>query len=150
MSRFHGRFDYSIDSKGRVNFPAKFRKSLRPECEETLIICRAPNGCLRAYPRDLWEAYESELAARPETPETLRHKRLLYNTLSDSTFDAQGRITITPAQMAIAGIQKEVTLVGQATYVEIWDTGKYEQYLGVSDDFDTVFFQSVETGIANK
>ena len=85
MGQFHGRFDYSIDIKGRVNIPAKFRKTLSPNAGETFIICRAPDGCLRAYPRDLWENYEAELANRPETPQTLRHKRLLYNTISDST-----------------------------------------------------------------
>jgi MraZ protein len=150
MSRFHGRFDYSIDTKGRVNIPAKFRKGLNPAANDTFIVCRAPDGCLRAYPQDLWEAYEEELSSRPETPQTLRHKRLLYNTLSDSTLDAQGRISLTPAQLKIAGITKEVTLVGQSTYVEIWDTPQYEAYLEGADDFDSVFFQSVEAGLAKR
>ena len=150
MARFHGRFDYSIDAKGRVNIPAKFRKALAPQAEETFIISRAPDGCLRAYPRDLWDSYEEELASRPETPETLRHKRLLYNTLTDSTLDAQGRISLTQAQMKIAGIIKDVTLVGQANYLEIWDRAKYESYLESADDFDSVFFQSVEAGMVRK
>ena len=85
-----------------------------------------------------------------KTPQILRHKRLLYNTISDSTLDAQGRISLTPAQMSIAGISKEVTLIGQANYVEVWDTAKYETYLGGADDFDEVFFQSVETGLAKR
>jgi len=150
MGSFHGRFDYSIDAKGRVNIPAKFRKSLSPEAEETFIICRAPDGCLRAYPNDLWKAYETELASRPETPETLRHKRLLYSTLAESTLDAQGRISLTSAQMTLAGITKDISLVGQANYIEIWDTMKYDSYLSSADDFDSVFFQSVEAGIAKK
>ena len=150
MGWFHGRFDYSIDAKGRVNFPAKFRKVLNPQANETFIICRGPNECLRAYPQDMWNEYETELASRPETPDTLRHKRLLYNTLSDTTFDAQGRITLTSAQMAIAEITKEVSIIGQANYVEIWSTENYERYLNQADDFDEVFFQSVETGLPKK
>lgn len=150
MGKFHGKFDYSIDSKGRVNIPAKFRKALNPEAEETFIITQAPGGCLRAYPRDTWESYESELSSRPETPETLRIKRLLYSTMSDSTLDAQGRITLTTSQMALAAITKDVTLVGQANYVEIWDTARYQAYLGSADDFDEVFFQSVQTGLVKK
>jgi MraZ protein len=150
MGSFHGRFDYSTDSKGRVNIPSKFRKALSPESAETFIICRGPDACLRAYPKELWEAYEAELASRPETPETLRHKRLLYNTISDSTLDAQGRITLTSAQMTIAGITKDVALVGQSNYVEIWDVARYEQYLGSADDFDSVFYQSVESGLSKK
>jgi MraZ protein len=147
MGCFHGRFDYSIDIKGRVNFPAKFRKELNPQANETFVICRGPNKCLRAYPKDMWNEYEAKLDSLPETPQTLRHKRLLFNTLSDTTFDAQGRITLTSAQMTIAEITKEVTIVGQAKFVEIWNTENYERYLNQEDDFDEVFFQTVEIGM---
>ena len=150
MSGFHGRFDYSVDAKGRVNIPAKFRKVLSPDAGDMFIICRAPNRCLRAYPRNRWTVYETELSSRPETPDALRHKRLLYNTISDSTLDAQGRISVTPAQMGIAGITRDVTLVGHADYIELWDTARYEEYLGDADDFDTVFYQSVEAGLAKR
>ncbi|HAJ79879.1 MAG TPA: cell division/cell wall cluster transcriptional repressor MraZ [Fibrobacteres bacterium] len=147
MSRFHGRYDYTVDEKGRLNMPAKFRKSLNPEADETFVICRAPGGCLRAYPQDVWDNYEKELASRPQTPETLRHQRLLYSTLSDSTLDGQGRITVTSTQMQLASIDKNVTLVGQNGYIEIWDTEKFNSYIGNAADFDDVFFQSVEAGL---
>ena len=147
MSRFRGCFDYSIDAKGRVNIPAKFRKGLNPAAGDTFVIVRGPTNCLRAYPQDLWDEYEFELVSRPETPETLRHKRLLFSLLSDSTLDSQGRITLTAKQMAIAGISKDVTLVGQSNYIEIWDSNRYQEYLASSDDFDEMFFQSVEAGL---
>jgi MraZ protein len=148
VARFHGKFDYSIDNKGRVNIPAKFRNSLNPEANDMFTLCRAPGGCLRAYPHDTWEKYEEELLARPETPETLHHKRLLYSTLTDSTLDAQGRITLSPTQIQIAGITKEVTLVGQASYIELWDTVRYDTYHSEhGEDFDQMFFQSVEKGL---
>lgn len=147
MGRFLGRFDYSVDSKGRVNIPAKFRKALNPEAGDIFVISRAPDGCLRAYPNDLWEQYETEFNSRPETQENSRLRRLLFNTVTDSTLDSQGRITLTSAQMSIAGIKKDVTLVGQSRYIEIWDTTRYEKYLGAGDDFDEVFYKSVETGI---
>ncbi len=147
MTRFHGNYGYTVDNKGRVNIPSRFRSALNPEAKETFTLCRAPGNSLRAYPHDLWEVYETELLSRPETPETLHHKRLLYNTLTDSTMDAQGRITLSPKQMEIAGITKDVTLVGQANYIEIWDTTQYETYQKQHvDDFDHMFFQSVETG----
>ena len=149
MSRFRGRFDYSIDAKGRLNIPAKFRKSLDPDAAETFVICRAPNGCLRAYAQNVWNKYEDELASRPQTPETLRHQRLLYSTIADSTLDAQGRIALSPLQMQLVGLEKNVTLIGQNGYVEIWDTAKFNDYAGTQEDFDTVFFQSVESGVKN-
>jgi MraZ protein len=150
MAGFHGKYDYSIDIKGRVNIPAKFRKSLAPEALDTFIICRAPGGCLRAYPQNFWSAYVAELNSRPETPETLAYKRKLYDTVSESSLDAQGRISLMPNQMAIAGISKEVSLVGHEQYIELWDTKKYTEYLSGGDDFDTVFFQSVQAGLLKK
>jgi MraZ protein len=151
VTKFHGSYSYSIDNKGRVNIPARFRSILNPAAHETFIICRGPDNSLRAYPNDLWEIYEEELSARPETPETLRHKRLLYNTLTDSTMDSQGRITLSAKQMETAGITKEVTLVGQAKYIEIWDTDRYTKYQQQYEgDFDQMFFQSVDAGIPKR
>jgi MraZ protein len=150
MTGFHGKYDYSVDAKGRVNIPAKFRKTLDPEAGEKFIICRAPGGCLRAYPQNFWQTYVAELNSRPETPEALRHKRLLYDTASESMLDAQGRISLMPNQMAIAGITKDVSLVGQENYIELWDTAHYAAYIGNDADYDTVFFQSVQAGLQKK
>jgi MraZ protein len=150
MADFHGKYDYSVDVKGRVNIPSKFRRALDPEAAKTFVVCRAPGGCLRAYPQNFWHSYVAELNGRPETPETLRHKRLLYDTVNESTLDAQGRISLMPNQMAIAGMSKDVSLVGQGHYIELWDPARYAQYLGSDADFDTVFFQSVQAGLQKK
>ncbi len=150
MSRFLGEYNYSLDEKGRINIPAKFRKALTPDANETFAICRAPNNCLRAYPQNTWDRYEDELDSRPQTPDTLRHMRLLRSTLTNSKLDSQGRITLTTKQIAIAGIEKNVTLVGNYGYIEIWNTDDYTDYIGGADDFDKVFFQSVEAGLRTK
>jgi MraZ protein len=147
MSHFRGRYDYTVDDKGRVNIPAKFRKSLNPKATETFVVCRAPGNCLRAYPQDVWELYEEEMGSRPQTEETVRLWRLLYNTVSDSTLDAQGRITLTALQIKLASIMKNVSLVGQGSYIEIWDTEKFDQSYGAGDDFDAIFFKSVAAGL---
>jgi MraZ protein len=150
LARFRGEYDYSIDAKGRVNIPAKFRKALAPEASETFAICRAPNNCLRAYPQNVWEKYEDELATRPQTSGAIRHLRLLQSTLSDSKLDAQGRIALRNKQIKIAGIKKNVTLVGHYGFIEIWDTERYREYIGSGEDFDKVFFDSVEVGMQKK
>ncbi|MBN2038239.1 MAG: hypothetical protein JW768_15970 [Chitinispirillaceae bacterium] len=150
MPGFHGKYEYSVDIKGRVNVPAKFRKSLLPEAAETFVICRGPGGCLRAYPLNQWQSYVAEINSRPETRETLRHRRLLYDTTSESTLDAQGRITLMPNQMAIAGVTREVTLIGHEQYFEIWEPGKYAAYVGSDADFDRVFFESAQAGLLRK
>lgn len=146
MTRFRGLYEYSIDEKGRVNIPAKFRKVLNPQADETFVVARGPNNCLRAYPQDEWKKFENELDARPQTPQTVRLRRQLYASLADSTLDGQGRITITPLQMQISGITKKTVLVGQGPYVEMWEPGRYEGYLGTGEDFDDVFYQSARDG----
>ena len=150
MSRFRGEFIYSVDTKGRINIPFKFRKALSPQADETFVVCRAPNNCLRAYPKDAWDSYEDELASRPQTPETLRHNRLLRSTLSESTLDKQGRIKLDAKQVSAIGLVKSVTLVGHHGYIEIWSTECYGEYIGSAEDFDDVFFQSVESGLRGK
>ena len=150
MARFRGVYDYSIDAKGRVNIPSKFRKALAPEAGETFVISRAPNKCLRAYPQNVWEEYEEDLASRPQTPGPLRHLRLLQSTLSDSKLDAQGRIALRKNQVEIACIKKNVTLVGYVGFIEIWDTEKYKEHIGSGEDFDEVFFDSAEVGMQKK
>jgi len=150
MSRFRGRFDYTMDAKGRINIPAKFRKALSPAADETFVICRAPNGCLHAYPQDSWERYEDELDKMPQTPQAVKFRRLLYSTVSESKLDSQGRIILNGTQVDIAGISKQVTLIGTLGRIEIWDTARFENYIGSGDDFDDVFFQSVESGMKNQ
>lgn len=155
MGSFHGKYDYSIDAKGRVNIPAKFRKALTPAAGDTFIIVRAPGKCLRAYPKDVWEVCGAELSARPDTPENITYKRMLFSTLSDSTLDTHGRITLTPAQMQVAGIAKDVTLVGMESYIELWDMQAHQQLFGMAggdaaDDFDAAFYNSVKTGLVGQ
>lgn len=150
MAGFHGKYEYSMDTKGRINIPAKFRKALSPEANETFIVCRAPGGCLRAFAQNYWHNYVAELNNRPETAETIQYKRQLYDTTSESMLDAQGRITLQQNQMAIAGITKNVVLVGHELYIELWDPARYAAYLASDTDFDTIFFQSVQAGLLKK
>ena len=147
MSRFRGRYDFSIDQKGRINIPSKFRKLLSPDADETFVISRAPDGCLWAYPKDEWEKFDDSLMALPMSPEMNRFQREMQNTLSDSVLDKQGRVTLTPLQVRIAGISKEVSIVGRGRYLEIWDTRRFEQYTGSGEDFDEVYYKTVRSGI---
>jgi MraZ protein len=147
MSFFRGRFDYAIDDKGRVNIPAKFRKVLSTEADETFVICQAPDGCLWAYPQDGWEKFEDSLENMPLTKESNKMQRYIQNSLSDSKLDKQGRVTLSPMQMKAANITKDVTLIGRRRYIEIWDTPTFEAYVGQANDFDEVFYKAVQEGL---
>jgi MraZ protein len=142
MPRFRGSYEYSIDAKNRVNIPAKFRKAMNPEADETFVIARGPNNTLRIYPADVWTVFENDLLARPETPETVMLKRLLYNMISDAKADGQGRIMLTQKQVDLAEIRKNVVLVGAGDYIEAWSAERYAEAMSATDDFDAVFFRS--------
>jgi len=147
MARFRGRYDFSIDQKGRINIPSKFRRLLSPEAEETFVICRAPDGCLWAYPKDAWEKFEDSLVTMPVSREVHKFQRAIQNTLHDSTLDKQGRISLTPLQMKIAGITRDVSIIGRGGYLEIWDTGRFEEYNGDGADFDDVYYKTIAKSI---
>jgi MraZ protein len=146
MARFRGRYNFSIDEKGRINIPSKFRKLLSPEAEETFVICRAPDGCLWAYPKDEWEKFEDHLLAMPMSREVNKFQRTIQNTLNDTKLDRQGRILLTQYQMEIAGISKDVSIIGRGNNLEIWDTKRFEEYTGGTDDFDEVYYNSIQPG----
>ena len=148
MARFRGRYNFSIDEKGRINIPSKFRKLLSPEAEETFVVCRAPDRCLWAFPKDEWEKFEDELLAMPMSREVNKFQRTIQNTLSDSKLDRQGRIALTQFQMEIAGIDKDVSIIGRGNNLEIWDTKRFEEYTGSSDDFDEVYYNSIQPRVA--
>ncbi len=135
--RFNGVFEYSIDAKGRINIPAKFRKSLATSGSETLYIRKMPNKSLGIYPVDVWEKEAEKLASLPTTPQNMKYQRTVYRSLTDSTIDAQGRITITPAQLSYVGVAKKATLVGMGNYIELVSP---DALLDEDDDFDDAFY----------
>lgn len=143
MAKFRGRYDFSVDQKGRINIPSKFRKLLLPEAEETFVIFRAPDGCLWAYPQDEWEKFADRLDRLPKDRESNRFQRMIHQSLADSTLDGQGRITLTPFQMQIAGIEKDATIIGRGGYLEIWDPKRFETYAGNGDDFDDMYYKTL-------
>jgi MraZ protein len=145
MAKFRGRYDFSIDEKGRINIPSKFRKLLLPEAEETFVICRAPDGCLWAYPKDEWEKAEDKLEAMKISRKSNRFQRSLQNTVSDSVIDKQGRVSLTLLQIGIAGINKEVSIIGRGRYLEIWDTKRFEDYLRSGEDYDDAYYDILES-----
>jgi MraZ protein len=147
MLGFLGRFDYSVDSKGRLNIPAKFRKCLSPEADDTFIIVPAPSGCLRAYPQNEWVKEEETLSRIPQTLDNLRYTRMIREAASDSRLDSQGRIMLNRTQLDASAIKDSVVLVGSNRFIEIWDTGRYSGYRGGNwqAEFDQLYQKAVES-----
>ena len=119
---FTGEYAYSLDSKGRINIPAKFRQSLSDDNEGTFVIARGMDSCIWVYPLIQWKEIESNL--RNLSSLSKINRTFVRNTAryaSPSTYDKQGRIILTPSLIDYAGLDKEVLIVGMVNKIEIWD-----------------------------
>ncbi len=130
MSRFKGEETYSIDSKGRVNIPAKMRKSLSPEAEETFVVIRGFEKCIYAYPLDEWRKKEEQLEKLDDTDDKSRYfLRTFLRHGHDIKMDAQQRIIIPKELLEFAGIDKKVKIAGVMNHIEFWDPDEYDKYM---------------------
>tara|TARA_B000000460_G_C21282678_1_gene292393 strand:- start:17 stop:481 length:465 start_codon:yes stop_codon:yes gene_type:complete len=119
---FIGEYAYSLDSKGRVNIPAKFRQSLSADSQNTFVITRGLDPCIWVYPLEQWKEIENNLRNLSSVKNI--HRTFVRDTAryaSPSTYDKQGRITLTPSLTEYAGLEKDVLIIGMINKIEIWD-----------------------------
>lgn len=125
-----GSYTYSVDHKGRVNIPTKFRKSLPDETEEILVVTRGLEGCLFAYPLEEWQRIEEKLRALPVTQQNARYfVRMLTSQATTVSIDKQGRIALPKPLLDIAKIETDVLIIGALDRFELWNPTVYEQYV---------------------
>lgn len=131
MPLFIGEFFYTLDDKGRVNIPAKFRKATSENADSTYIIQHGRDKCLYIYPMDVYENKIIEIIDKLSEADPLHraYMSLLGSKSIDATLDKQGRITIPPKFLEYAGIQKDVHIVGAYNRIEVWDPKIREQYI---------------------
>ena len=119
---FIGEYAYSLDSKGRVNIPAKFRQTLSEDNENTFVIARGMDPCIWVYPLAQWKKIETNLRSLSSLSKI--HRTFVRNTAryaSPSTYDKQGRITLTPSLIEYAGLEKDALIIGMVSKMEIWN-----------------------------
>lgn len=122
---FIGEFNHSIDTKGRINIPSKFREKLG----EIFYITKGLDECLFVFPEDEWRVFENKLKTLPLTNKEARaFVRLFFAGATDVTFDKQGRITIPQTLREHAKILKDATVIGVGTRLEIWSQDNWEKY----------------------
>ncbi len=114
---FLGEFVHTIDDKGRLVIPAKFRNALAGG----MVITRGMDRCLVIYPMDTWQAYRERISALPTTDPGARDlRRLVFGSAADINPDSQGRFVLPPSLREYAGLDGQVVIVGCDTYVELW------------------------------
>lgn len=133
MVNFLGSYTHTVDHKGRVNVPVKFRKHIRTDEDDTLIITRGLDGCLFVYPIDEWEQIDTRLRELPITRQNTRvFIRMLSSEAVAVSMDKQGRIALPRQLIERAGIEAEVLIVGTLDHFEIWSPKEYKRVMDES------------------
>jgi len=126
---FYGEYRHSIDRKGRLILPSKFREVAKNNFIEKFYITRGLDKCLFMFSEEEWRNQEQKLKSMPFTKQQARtFARLYFSGAIEVVADKQGRILIPQNLKEFAGIKKEVMIVGVASRIEIWAQDQWEQY----------------------
>jgi MraZ protein len=122
---FLGEHQHTIDAKGRLIIPSRFREGLG----EKFILTKGLDTCLFAYPLEEWAILEGKMRSLPMTKSDARaFVRFFFSGASECDIDKQGRILIPATLREYAGLKKEVVVIGVSSRVEIWAKDKWEIY----------------------
>ncbi|WP_298013405.1 division/cell wall cluster transcriptional repressor MraZ [uncultured Castellaniella sp.] len=121
---FQGSSALTLDAKGRMSIPARYRDALQSDEQGCLTLTRHPDGCLMLYPRSTWETKRAQIAALPAVARPLQ--RLLLGSAQDVDMDGAGRILVAPELRDAAGLAREVMLLGLGSHFELWDREQWE------------------------
>ncbi len=121
---FLGRFEHTLDNKGRLAIPAKYRSALA----EGLVVTRGIDPCLVIYPIEEWKRMAEKISSLSITDADARNfRRMLFAEAADTRLDGQGRILIPSYLREFAGLLGDVVIVGMNTYIEVWDKGRWQE-----------------------
>lgn len=122
---FRGRSDQTIDDKGRIIMPAKFREVLAKRNDQTIMLTNLDMGLI-AYPVEEWAEVERKILNRPDTSNAVKNfKRFLIGGVSECCLDKQGRILVPPSLKKYAQLEKNIVIVGLINHFEIWNAERY-------------------------
>lgn len=132
---FRGQFTYSIDAKGRISIPAKLRKQMSPEANDSFVMTRGVSSCIDIYPLNEWNQIEEKLLKLNQfQPDDVRFVRMFTQYAIEDTMDSQSRILVPQNLIDYAKIQKEVLILGVLKKIEVWNPKIYEDYLSQSPE----------------
>ena len=140
---FMGEYNHTIDAKGRLIIPSKFREALGSE----FVLTKGLDGCLFVFPMKEWEAFEEKLRSLPLIDKNARKfSRFFLAGASTCELDKQGRILVPGKLREFAQMDKEVVLTGMLDRIEVWSK---EQWLenNAYDDMDDIAQSMQELGL---
>lgn len=142
---FIGEYNHSVDSKGRLSIPAKFRDDLG----ENFIVTKGLDNCLFVYDLNEWQVLENKLKQLPMTNKDARaFVRFFFSGATECEFDNQGRIRIPLNLREHAFLAKEAVIIGVGTRLEIWSTEQWSLYNSDANlSYDEIALKMQELGI---
>ena len=145
---FRGRFEYSIDSKGRVSIPVKFRELLTDKYDDRLILTNF-DRCLVAYPYEEWRVLEEKVSSLSMVKkETKAFQRFFISGATECPIDKLGRILVPTTLRAYAQLEKNVVFAGMLKKFEIWGKERWEEEISRSqENFEGISEALSELGI---
>ena len=140
---FMGEYNHTIDTKGRLIIPSKFRDELGDE----FVVTKGLDGCLFVFPNQAWQEFEEKLRALPLTNKSARQfSRFFVAGATPCELDKQGRILLPATLREFAGLDKEVVLTGMLNRIEIWSKDKWMENNSF-DDMDDIAEQMTDLGL---
>ena len=142
---FMGEYNHSIDAKGRMIVPAKFREQLGNE----FVVTKGLDGCLFVYSNEEWHRIEENLRDKPLTSrEARKFMRFFFAGAATCEVDKQGRILLPTVLREYAGLTKDVVLVGVLSRVEIWDKDRWAENTYDEDEMDEIAEHMADLGFS--
>ncbi len=126
---FYGEHEHTIDRKGRLIIPSRFREVMKEHYTERFVVTRGLDRCLFLFPEDEWRTQEAKFRALSFTKQEARHfNRFYFSGASELTCDRQGRVLIPSYLKEYAGIKRDVVLVGVSNRIEIWGQEEWKKF----------------------
>lgn len=141
---FMGEYNHTVDTKGRLIIPSKFRELLGDE----FIVTKGLDGCLFVFPQNEWQAFEEKLRTLPLTQKGARQfTRFFVAGATLCELDKQGRILLPATLREFAGLDKDVVLAGMLNRIEIWSKAKWTEN-NACGDMDDIAEQMTDLGLS--
>jgi MraZ protein len=125
---FRGATKVTLDDKGRMVMPTRYRERLREQTQGRLVVTVDRDQCLLVYPLNEWEQIERKLMALPTLhAQSRRLQRLMVGHATDLELDGHGRLLLPPELREFAGLDRHAMLVGQGGRFELWDEARWTE-----------------------
>lgn len=121
---FRGGPVLTLDGKGRITVPARWRDVLMANVQGQMVVTKNPDGCLSLYPMPVWEAFENNVLAL--TTEDDAWRRFFIGSATEVELDSAARVLIPPELRAWAGLERDVKFMGVGAYFELWDSARHD------------------------